>query len=187
MWNISSYRDGDCMRAKIIFAVLLLSTTAQGQHAGHAHGSASTPYTGFQHRKIKALSAEQMADLRAGRGMTSALAAELNGYPGPLHVLELADKLSLTAAQRATMEGLITTMRQDAVAAGEALIMAEAELDKLFAAGQADEASLTAKMHLVTHAQGQVRLIHLRTHLPARATLTAEQIALYSQLRGYRP
>ena len=36
-----------------------------------------------------------MADLRAGRGMGLALAAELNGYPGPAHVLELADKLDL--------------------------------------------------------------------------------------------
>lgn len=103
-----------------------------------------------------------MVDFRAGRGMATALATELIGYPGPMRVVELG----LSAIQRANMERLITTMRQDAITAGEALITAETELDKLFAAGEADEASLTAKMHQVTHAQGQLRLIHLRTHLP---------------------
>ena len=52
-------------------------------------------------REVKALSAEQMTALAAGRGMGSALAAELNGYPGPLHVLELADPLGLSEGQRA--------------------------------------------------------------------------------------
>ena len=47
----------------------------------------------MQTRSIKALSDQQIADLGAGRGMGLALAAELNGYPGPSHVLELADKL----------------------------------------------------------------------------------------------
>ena len=62
--------------------------------------NAQTPYAGMQARPIKALSDQQIADLKAGRGMGLALAAELNGYPGPLHVLELADKLDLSAEQR---------------------------------------------------------------------------------------
>jgi hypothetical protein len=45
---------------------------------------AQSPYAGMQTRPIKALSAEQVADLKAGRGMGLAMAAELNGYPGPL-------------------------------------------------------------------------------------------------------
>jgi hypothetical protein len=57
--------------------------------AQHQHGNA--PYAGLQQRPVKALSEQQVADLRAGRGMGLALAAELNGYPGPLHVIELAD------------------------------------------------------------------------------------------------
>ena len=61
---------------------------------------AQTPYAGMQTRSIKALSDQQIADLRAGRGMGLALAAELNGYPGPSHVLELADKLDLSPDQR---------------------------------------------------------------------------------------
>ena len=67
---------------------------------------AQTPYAGMQTRPIKALSEQQIADLGAGRGMGLALAAELNGYPGPSHVLELADKLELSAEQRASMQRL---------------------------------------------------------------------------------
>ena len=49
---------------------------------------------------MKSLSDQQLSDLRAGRGMGMALPAELNGYPGPVHVLELADALGLTPEQR---------------------------------------------------------------------------------------
>lgn len=175
------------MRVLTIMTALLVSAAAQAQHAGHHNNSPATPYAGLQQRQIKALSNEQIADLRAGRGMATALAAEVNGYPGPMHVLELADKLGLTEAQRQTMESLITSMRRDAVKAGEELIVAEAELDKLFASGQADEASLIHCMQQVSHAQGQLRLIHLRTHMPSRAALTPHQLATYAQLRGYSP
>jgi hypothetical protein len=66
---------------------------------------AQSPYAGMQTRPIKALSAEQVADLKAGRGMGLAMAAELNGYPGPAHVLELADKLDLSDQQRTGRQG----------------------------------------------------------------------------------
>ena len=46
-----------------------------------------SPYAGMQARPVKALSDQQIADLKAGRGMGLALPAELNGYPGPSHVL----------------------------------------------------------------------------------------------------
>lgn len=71
--------------------VLALAGTASAQQHGQA------PYAGLQQRSVKALSDQQIGDLRAGRGMGLALAAELNGYPGPLHVLEFAEKLGLTA------------------------------------------------------------------------------------------
>jgi Spy/CpxP family protein refolding chaperone len=126
-------------------------------------------------------------DLKAGRGMATALAAELNGYPGPMHVLEFADQLQLTNEQLHLMAALMEIMRRDAIKAGEELIAAEADLDNLFASGQADEVSLVAHMHKISQAQGQVRLVHLRTHLPTRAALTSEQIEAYAKLRGYRP
>src|SRR5713226_8085257 len=95
--------------------------------------SAQTPYAGMQARSIKALSDQQVADLKAGRGMGLALAAELNGYPGPSHVLELADKLDLSADQRARIQKLFALMKQEALPLGTKLIDQEAELDRQFA------------------------------------------------------
>lgn len=62
--------------------------TAQHHHSGQGHPALSS-YAGTQARPVKALSDQQLADLRAGRGMGMALPGELNGYPGPVHVLEL--------------------------------------------------------------------------------------------------
>ena len=67
--------------------------------AGSALAQSHRPYAGLQSRPVKALSEQTIADLRAGRGMTMALPAELNGYPGPLHVIELADALALSRAR----------------------------------------------------------------------------------------
>lgn len=145
------------------------------------------PYAGFQHREIKALSPEQIGDLRAARGMGLAIAAELNRYPGPMHVLEHADALALTSEQRKTMEALMVTMRRDAIAAGEALIAAEQELDRLFASGTADEERLAALIRTVSLAQGEVRRIHLATHIATRGALTSSQVATYERVRGYSP
>ena len=91
------------------------------------------PYAGLQARPVKALSDQQIADLKAGRGMGLALAAELNGYPGPMHVLELATPLGLSDDQRAKVAALFDAMKQEAVALGERLIAAETALDRQFA------------------------------------------------------
>src|SRR6266571_3080024 len=111
------------MRIWISAALLLTSAAA---------ANAQTPYAGMQARPIKALSEQQMADLGAGRGMGLALAAELNGYPGPSHVLELADKLNLSAEQRAGIQGLFDAMKAEAVLLGAKLIEQEADLDNQF-------------------------------------------------------
>src|SRR6266446_1928926 len=83
---------------------------------------AQSPYAGMQARSIKSLSEQQMADLSAGRGMGLALAAELNGYPGPSHVLELAGKLDLSADQRTRVQALFESMKQEALPLGSKLI-----------------------------------------------------------------
>jgi hypothetical protein len=80
--------------------------------------TAQTPYAGMQTRSIKALSQQQLSDLGAGRGMGMALAAELNGYPGPSHVLELADKLDLTTDQRGRVKALFDAMKAEALTIG---------------------------------------------------------------------
>src|SRR3954453_20528331 len=99
--------------------VVTLVTAASAQHQ---------PYAGMQVRPIKALPDQQIDDLKAGRGMGLALAAELNGYPGPIHVLELGDRLDLSQTQRARMQSLFDSMKREAVELGERLIAEEAEL-----------------------------------------------------------
>lgn len=60
--------------------------------------------------------------------MGLALAAELNGYPGPSHVLELADELDLSSDQRGQVQRLFDSMKAEAVPLGSKLIEQESDL-----------------------------------------------------------
>jgi len=75
------------MKMAILFALvitgLLSALFAQEDHS---------PYAGQEKRSIKALSQAQIENFLSGAGMGFAKAAELNHYPGPKHVLELADQ-----------------------------------------------------------------------------------------------
>jgi Spy/CpxP family protein refolding chaperone len=146
---------------------------------------AQTPYAGMQARSIKALSDQQIADLSAGRGMGLALAAELNGYPGPMHVLELADKLDLSADQRASMQRLFDSMKAEAMPLGSKLIEQEADLDKQFANRTVTPESLRATTAAVAATQGMLRETHLKYHLSTGSILTPSQMTKYAELRGY--
>jgi len=139
----------------------------------------------MQTRPIKALSEQQMADLSAGRGMGLALAAELNGYPGPVHVLELADKLTLSPDQRASIQRLFDSMKAEAVPLGSKLIEQEADLDKQFAGHTVTPDSLRASTAAVAATQGALRESHLKYHLSTVAVLSPGQIQRYAELRGY--
>ena len=162
-------------RTFIVAALLLASTTAFAQ----------TPYAGMQTRPIKALSEQQVADLAAGRGMGLALAAELNGYPGPSHVLELADRLDLSVDQRAGIQRLFDSMKAEALPLGSRLIEQEADLDKQFASRTVTPESLKASTAAVAVTQGELRETHLKYHLSTMAILSPGQIQCYAELRGY--
>src|SRR3954463_4420800 len=132
-----------------------------------AFGSAvaQTPYAGMQTRSIKALSDQQVADLGAGRGMGLAMAAELNGYPGPSHVLELADKLELTPDQHRRIKAMFDAMKAEAVPLGSKLIEQEADLDNKFASRTVTPESLKESTAALTATQGELRETHLKYHL----------------------
>ena len=143
------------------------------------------PYAGLEARPIKALSDEQIADLRAGRGMGMALPAELNGYPGPIHVLELAESIQLSDAQRTKVHELFDAMQAEAVPLGEKLISQEGELDRLFAGRTVTEASLAASTRTIGATQAELRAAHLKYHLATLKVLTPAQSRRYVELRGY--
>jgi len=164
------------MRIWISAALLLASAAA---------ANAQTPYAGMQSRPIKALSEQQVADLGAGRGMGLALVAELNGYPGPSHVLELADKLNLTKDQRANMQRQFDSMKAEAVPLGVKMIEQEADLERQFAARTVTPESLKASTAAVAATQGTLRETHLKYHLSTVAVLSPGQMQRYAELRGY--
>jgi Spy/CpxP family protein refolding chaperone len=145
----------------------------------------TSPYAGEQSRAIKALSPAEIDDLRAGRGMGLAKAAELNGFPGPAHVIELADRLGLSETQRAGTQALVAQMKADAQRIGAALIAAEQALDRAFAERNIDDGVLHAQLTQIAALQGELRYAHLRTHLAQTAILTPDQVRQYDVLRGY--
>jgi hypothetical protein len=96
----------------------------------------------MQNRAIKSLSDNDINELRRGGGWGLALAAELNGMPGPAHLLELKDQIPLAADQVAKTQALLDEMRRAAIPTGDRLIAAEKALEAAFAAGKVDESSL---------------------------------------------
>ena len=133
--------------------------------------------------KNAALSEQQIEQYRAGAGMGYAKAAELNRYPGPMHVLELADKLALTPEQHAATERLMKEHKAQARAIGARLVEAQESLDELFRAGGVEQAALAKAVEHTGRIEAQYRLSHLETHRRMRALLTEEQVAQYDKLR----
>jgi|SRR5215471_1699932 len=145
-----------------------------------------SPYAGFESRTIKALSDQQISELRSGLGMSLALAAELNGYPGPRHTLELASQLNLSDAQRTKVEELFANMTADSITVGERLIAQEAGLDGQFARKTVTSASLVASTQAIGATQAELRATHLKYHLLTLDVLTPAQAQRYLEFRGYR-
>jgi len=144
------------------------------------------PYTGLETRQIKALSPEQIAEYKQGHGMGLALAAELNGFPGPKHVLELSNELGLTSEQRRDVQDVYNTMHSAAVDLGEQIVEREAELDELFVGGDIDEQSLQSHLTELASLQGELRNAHLAAHLETKSLLTVDQVDSYNEMRGYQ-
>jgi hypothetical protein len=168
------------MKHFVAFAVMAVVFSASSSLA-----QSQQPYAGLHSRSIKALSDEQLADLRAGRGMSLALPAELNGYPGPLHVIELADALALRPDQRVRVQQFFERMRDEAVAIGGRLIAQEAELDRLFATRSVTAPTLSETTMAIGQTQAELRAAHLRYHLLTADILTPDQMGRYGELRGY--
>jgi Spy/CpxP family protein refolding chaperone len=145
-----------------------------------------SPYAGEEQREIKALSPDEVRGYLAGEGLGLAKAAEINGYPGPLHVLQLAEQLHLTEAEKADTEQVRDVMRRDATRLGKLIVDKERELDNSFAGGKIDESQLRSLVGVISNLQGELRTVHLRAHLEMIRVLTPEQIQRYAALRGYQ-
>jgi Spy/CpxP family protein refolding chaperone len=177
--NVFEKRDGNWL-------MVSHQATPMFREVAGSQTQATSPYVGQQQRSIKALSDREISDLTEGRGMGLAKAAELNSYPGPLHVLELARELDLTDTQRAATESLFAAMRERAQPLGIKIIQAERELDQDFVDGTIGTIELRSRLNAIAVLQGELRAVHLETHLAQRSVLTSQQVAKYDALRGYR-
>jgi Spy/CpxP family protein refolding chaperone len=135
--------------------------------------------------EIRGLSPDAIETYQTGAGGGLALPAELNGYPGPRHVLDLAEELELTEDQRAEIQDLYDTMLPEAILLGEQILQAEAELELAFRENRIDETFLETQLVEIGNLQSQLRFVHLRTHLATVDILTPHQVVQYNSLRGY--
>ncbi len=164
----------------------LVAVPGSARTPSHGNGLAHPqPYAGQHQRAITSFSEEEVSGLREGRGLGFAKPAELNGYPGPLHVLELATELGLSDEQRRAIEAIFARMKEEARAAGVRYLEAESAVDAAFRSGDATPERISALVRQAEAARAEVRLAHLKAHLATAPLLTAKQRHRYAELRGY--
>jgi Spy/CpxP family protein refolding chaperone len=113
--------------------------------------------------------------------------AELNGYPGPRHVLDLANELELTNKQKANITTIYDNMKKKAAVLGQEIISIEKIANEGFINKTITDYQLKQLIFKSSQNYGQLRYTHLITHLKILDILTPEQVNLYNNLRGYSP
>lgn len=168
-----------------VYLVFLTLFSAATANAGQTHGSVTSKYAGEEKRNIKSLSGDDLDELRRGGGWGLAKAAELNGIPGPAHLLELKDDIALSKDQMIEITKIYKEMRAQAIEQGVRLISLEQDLETLFRNGSANQATLRSALKKIAETRMELRYIHLATHLETPKILSKDQITKYNELRGY--
>ncbi len=122
-------------------------------------------------------------DLMKGAGAGVAKYADNNGYPGPKHILDMRDTLRLSQQQERKIQALFDDMKRNAVAKGKQIIEREERLEAMFRRGSATTAEVNSLSSEIGKLRGELRAVHLTTHIAARKILTKEQTALYNSIR----
>ena len=164
---------------KLILVTLLLVITASSS------ATTQSAYVGEETRKIKSLSLSEISGLLQGKGMGFAKAAELNHYPGPRHVLDLAQQLNLSELQITKTHQAFEKMRENAVQLGTTLIEYEKQLDDLFSTNNATVSAMDKLLLQIGETRAKLRGVHLNAHLVMKDILDDHQIKTYDKLRGY--
>lgn len=147
-----------------------------------------SPYAGQEARGIKSLSQGDVEGLLAGHGTPfggMAKLAELNGYPGPKHVLELEERMKLTKEQKQEIENIYENMHDQAVPLGKQIVKVEQEMNDRFIDNTITEEYLKEKVGESARLYGELRYTHLKAHLLMMDILSFKQLLLYESLRGY--
>ncbi len=167
----------------LLLTTICLAVFVDGAAAQHQHQQ--SPYVGLKTREIKALSDEAVQEYRTGDGMSLALSAELNMYPGPRHVLDFAEVMDLDAVQIARVEAIRDATNADAVRIGTQIVDLERALDRAFARRTIDSTRLRSTTNEIGSLQGKLRFVHLTAHLAVTEILSQAQIEQYETHRGY--
>jgi len=165
-------------------ALFLIAAVPAGAQSGHEHGHGGGDAQ--PHRRVEACQIEFDAVVADGRGAGLAFAADQNGYPGPLHVLELKDTLRLTSEQETRVRALLEAMFAEARPRAARLAEAEARLQRIFAENGAEAGTVRTAVAAAEHARAELRLAHVLTHLRTHDVLTEDQRQLYHRLRWGR-
>jgi hypothetical protein len=169
-------------KVTILFLILILIPMSTFSASDHSHKS---KYAGEEKREIKSLSETDIEELKNGKGWGLAKAAELNGVPGPVHLLEMKEEIDLSAKQIRAIEDIYKKMKQEAIPLGLELIELEMELNNHFANRTITDELLRQILQRIAQAHRQLRYVHLSTHLKTPDILKSKQITLYNKLRGY--
>ena len=156
---------------------ILLLLPALALADGHSAGGGKGKHSG-------GLSEQEITALRAGKGMGMARSAHQNEYPGPRHVLELAEQLDLDDQQMQQTQVLFADMKRSAMALGEKIIAAEAELDAAFTRDSVDADAVKASLLEIGRLRAELRFVHIETHLKQRDVLSDAQVAAYYEARA---
>lgn len=162
---------------------ILLPTAIVAQEAHHEHRSA---YAGDEARAIKSLSDDDISELRRGGGWGFAKAAELNGIPGPSHVLKMAEQMALGEDQKRRVRSVFENMQREAIVEGARYVSLEEDLEAKFRARAVSATELKAQLARIEESRARLRFVHLAAHLKLLDILTEAQIDTYNRLRGYQ-
>ena len=169
-------------------ATSLVSVTtvfAQQHQHGEQHNSFRSPYVEQLDSPVRGLSSSEVDNLLNGRGSGYARMAELNGYPGLRHVLDLSSQLNLSTQQTEEIEVAFAQMQSQAKSLGQTIVNKEQKLSEAFASGTISDDELERATNELAQLYGELRKTHLQAHLNINPLLSAEQIQKYNQLRGY--
>jgi len=169
------------MRYLLLIFITSIAFTLNASEKKGYHSS----YAGQEKRAIKSLSADAIQQLQQGKGWGLAKAAELNGMPGPVHILEMKKEIDLTTEQETKINALFKEMKSQAIPLGKQLIALEKDLNDSFAEETITDESLKQILSKIANVRKELRYVHLATHLQTPKILNPEQISLYNKLRGY--
>ena len=172
----SRWMNGLLLTSMAVLCIGLISTFSPVQ-------SQQTKQVAAEIEPLQAMSQRDFNGLLAGRGMGLARIADISGYPGPMHVLEMAEELEITEQQREQTQDIMQRMRATAQRRGRELIEAERRLEALFDGGPVQPSAVDAALLEIARLQAQVRASHLHAHIEQARVMSSEQIEQYTELR----